>query len=42
MLIALVGIVLSIAISLLWYLPGIRAQGNNRVLTRKEDRKSVV
>ena len=42
MLIALVGIVLSIAISLLWYLPGIRAQGNNRVLTRKDYWKTAL
>ena len=34
--IGLIGAVLAIGISLLWYLPGIRAQGENRVLTRKD------
>lgn len=36
MLIAIGGTVLAIVISLLWYLPGIRAQGKNQVLTRKD------
>ena len=32
----LIGMVLAVGISLCWYLPGIRAQGENRVLTRKD------
>ena len=32
----LIGTVLAVVISLCWYLPGIRAQGENRVLTRKD------
>lgn len=34
--ITLLSFVLAVAISLLWYLPGIRAQGENRVLYRKD------
>ncbi len=34
--IGLVGAVLAVVISLCWYLPGIRAQGENRVLTKKD------
>lgn len=41
MLIALAGTALAIVISLLWYLPGIRAQGNNRLLTRKDYLKTA-
>ena len=32
----LVGAILAVVISLCWYLPGIRAQGKNRVLTKKD------
>ena len=42
MLIGLIGLVLSIVISLLWYLPGIRAQGSNRVLTGKDYMKTAL
>ena len=42
MVIALIGIFLSLAISLLWYYPGIRAQGNNRVLTKKDYWKAAL
>ena len=42
MLIALAGTALAIVISLLWYLPGIRAQGNNRLLARKDYLKTAV
>ena len=41
MLIALAGTALAIVISLLWYLPGIRAQGNNRLLARKDYLKTA-
>ena len=34
--IALLALILAVVISLLWYLPGIRAQGENRVLRRKD------
>ena len=42
MLIALAGTALAIVISLLWYLPGIRAQGNNRLLARKDYLKTAL
>lgn len=42
MLIGLIGFVLSIFISLLWYLPGIRAQGDNQVLSRKDYMKTAL
>lgn len=38
----LVGAVLAVGISLCWYLPGIRAQGENRVLTRKDYWKTAI
>ncbi|MBQ9010982.1 MAG: hypothetical protein IJ088_16870 [Clostridia bacterium] len=40
--VALIGLVLSIVISLCWYLPGIRAQGKNQVLTGKDYVKVVL
>ena len=42
MIIALIGLLLSIVISLLWYYPGIRAQGNNRVLKAKDYWKAAL
>ena len=38
----LIGVVLAVAVSLCWYLPGIRAQGKNRVLTKKDYWKAAV
>ena len=40
--IALAGIVLAIVVSLLWYLPGIRAQGERGLLTRKDYLKTAL
>ena len=42
MIIALIGLLLSIVISLLWYYPGIRAQGNTRVLKAKDYWKAAL
>ena len=42
MFIALAGIVLAIVISLLWYLPGIRAQGKKGLLARKDYLKTAL
>ena len=42
MVIALAGIVLAIVISLLWYLPGIRAQGGKGLLARKDYLKTAL
>ena len=38
----LIGAILAVAVSLCWYLPGIRAQGKNRVLTKKDYWKAAV
>ena len=38
----LIGAVLAVAVSLCWYLPGIRAQEKNRVLTKKDYWKAAV
>ena len=42
MVIALAGIVLAIVISLLWYLPGIRAQAGKGLLARKDYLKTAL
>jgi hypothetical protein len=42
MLIGLIGLLLSLIISLLWFLPGIRAQGDNQVLTRNDYVKTAL
>ena len=34
--IGLIGAILAVIISLCWYLPAVRAQGENRVLTKKD------
>ena len=38
----LIGMALAVVLSLCWYLPGIRAQGKNRVLTRKDYWRTAV
>ena len=40
--IGMIGMILAVAISLCWYLPGIRAQGENRVLTKKDYWRTAV
>ena len=40
--ISLIGSILAVIISLCWYLPGVRAQGENRVLTKKDYWKTAV
>lgn len=40
--IGLIGAILAVIISLCWYLPAVRAQGENRVLTKKDYWKTAV